>query len=175
MEQGLILVHSRYGAARKYADWLKEKTGFSVLEAKQVKEEQLSRYTILLLLGGVYASGIGGIGVLRKHWKLLQNKKLAVFAVGASPYEEENLTLLKQRNLCPPMEEVPCFYGRGIWDLSVMSLVDRTLCKMLQKSAAKKPVNQCQTWELALREAGDRRVDWTHPDYLEPVLEWLEA
>ena len=95
MEQGLILVHSRYGAARKYADWLKEKTGFPVLEAKQVKEEQLSRYAILLLLGGVYASGIGGIGVLRKHWQLLQNKKLAVFAVGASPYEEENLTLLK--------------------------------------------------------------------------------
>ncbi len=45
---------------------------------------------------------------------------------------------------------------------------------MLQKSVAKKPVNQCQTWELALREAGENRADWPHPDYLQPLLEWIE-
>lgn len=174
MEQGLILVHSKYGAARKYAEWLKEKTGFPVLETKQAKEDQLARPDTVILLGGVYASGIGGMGFLRKHWQTLAGKKLAVFAVGASPYEEENLALLKQRNLRPPMEEVPCFYGRGIWNLPAMSLVDRTMCKMLQKSVAKKPVNQCQTWELALREAGENRADWTHPDYLQPLLEWIE-
>ena len=108
------------------------------------------------------------------YWDLLDGKKLAVFAVGASPYEEGNLTLLKQRNFRPPMEQVPCFYGRGIWDLQVMSLVDRTMCKLLQKSVAKKPEGECQSWELALRQAGENRADWTHPDYLQPVLEWLE-
>ena len=110
---GIDLVHSKYGAARKYAEWLKEKTGFPVLETKQVTEDQLARPDTVILLGGVYASGIGGMGFLRKHWQALAGKKLAVFAVGASPYEEENLTLLKQHNLRPPMEEVPCFYGRG--------------------------------------------------------------
>ena len=174
MGQGLILVHSKYGAAQKYAGWLKEKTGFPVLEAKQAGREQLAQPDTIILMGGVYASGIGGTGVLRKHWELLDGKKLAVFAVGASPYEEGNLTLLKQRNFRPPMEQVPCFYGRGIWDLQVMSLVDRTLCKLLQKSVAKKPEGECQSWELALRQAGENRADWTHPDYLQPVLEWLE-
>ena len=94
--------------------------------------------------------------------------------VFSTVYEEGNLTLLKQRNFRPPMEQVPCFYGRGIWDLQVMSLVDRTLCKLLQKSVAKKPEGECQSWELALRQAGENRADWTHPDYLQPVLEWLE-
>lgn len=174
MGQGLILVHSKYGAAQKYAGWLKDKTGFPVLPVKQASREQLAQPDTVILIGGVYASGIGGIGVLRKHWALLDGKKLGVFAVGASPYEERNLTLLKQHNLRPPLEQVPCFYGRGIWDLQAMSLVDRTMCRMLQKSVAKKPEGECQSWELALREAGEHRTDWTHPDYLQPVLEWLE-
>lgn len=174
MGQGLILVHSKYGAAQKYAGWLKDKTGCPVLPVKQASREQLAQPDTVILIGGVYASGIGGIGVLRKHWALLDGKKLGVFAVGASPYEERNLTLLKQHNLRPPLEQVPCFYGRGIWDLQAMSLVDRTMCRMLQKSVAKKPEGECQSWELALREAGEHRTDWTHPNYLQPVLEWLE-
>lgn len=174
MGQGLILVHSKYGAAQKYAGWLKDKTGFPVLPVKQASREQLAQPDTVILIGGVYASGIGGIGVLRKYWALLDGKKLGVFAVGASPYEERNLTLLKQHNLRPPLEQVSCFYGRGIWDLQAMSLVDRTMCRMLQKSVAKKPEGECQSWELALREAGEHRTDWTHPDYLQPVLEWLE-
>lgn len=174
MEQGLILVHSKYGAARKYAAWLKEKTGFALTEIKQADPALLARYGTVVLLGGVYASGIGGVSFLRKHWQRLQGKKLAVFCVGASPYEEENLKLLRQRNFRPPLEEVPCFYGRGIWDLAAMSLVDRTMCRMLQKSVAKKPEEECQSWELALREAGERRTDWTDPKYLDPLLQWLE-
>lgn len=173
MKQGLILVHSKYGAARQYAQWLEQSTGFRVSPVKQTKPEALLEWETVVLVGGVYASGIGGLGWLKKHPSALQGKKLGVFAVGASPREEETLRLLKQRNFPPFMEEVPLFYGRGIWDLSKMSPLDRLLCRMLQKSLEKKPREECQLWELALKEAGQSRQDWTDPAYLRPLLDWL--
>ncbi len=37
MEKGMILYQSKYGAARKYAGWLREETGFEIREVKTVR------------------------------------------------------------------------------------------------------------------------------------------
>ncbi len=35
MNNGIILYQSKYGATKKYADWLKEATGFDCIETKK--------------------------------------------------------------------------------------------------------------------------------------------
>ena len=35
MSKGIILYQSKYGATKKYVDWLMEATGFNVIETKK--------------------------------------------------------------------------------------------------------------------------------------------
>ena len=69
MEKGIILYRSKYGATAKYAEWLAEETCFDIMQTQEASVEKLRRYDTIVLGGGIYASGIAGIGFLRKHLK----------------------------------------------------------------------------------------------------------
>lgn len=43
----------------------------------------------------MYASGIAGLQFLKKNINQLANKKIAVFAVGASPYDEKAIVQIR--------------------------------------------------------------------------------
>ena len=58
MSKGIILYQSKYGATKKYVDWLVEETGFDFIETKKAKVNDLKEYEVIILGGGVYASGI---------------------------------------------------------------------------------------------------------------------
>ena len=89
MSRGIILYQSKYGATKKYADWLVEVTGYDCVETKNAKVADLQNYDVIILGGGVYASGIAGLQFIKKNIGQLADKKIAVFAVGASPYDEK--------------------------------------------------------------------------------------
>ena len=170
MEKGLILYASKYGATRNYAGWLAEATGFSISEVKAASRQQLAAYDTVILGGGVYASGIAGLSFLRKNRPALAGKRLFVFAVGASPYDETAFGQLIRHNFKNDFPGVPCFYCRGAWDEAAMSFGDRTLCRLLQKSLEKRDPETLAPWEAALMQAAGRRCDWTDPAYLTPLL-----
>ncbi len=71
------------------------------------------------------------------------------------------------------LQEVPLFYGRGMWDESRMTFVDRNLCKLLRKSVAKKDASTYEPWMKALMCAAGQSCDWTDKRYLHPLLERL--
>ena len=169
--KGIILYASKYGATKRYAEWLAEKTGFDCVETKKAKIEDVKQYDTILLGGGIYASGIAGLSFLKKNITQLREKKVIVFCDGASPYEERAFQQIVAHNLKDSLAGLPCFYCRGAWDPDAMSLADRTLCRMLQKAVAKKKPEDCEIWEKALLEAGDQKHDWTDKAYLAPVLE----
>lgn len=170
----VILYQSKYGATKQYAKWLADQTGFSMVETKKADIEQIKVFDTVILGGGIYASGIAGLSFLRKHMDVLQDKKLVVFCVGASPFEKTAFQEIVKHNMKDALQNIPCFYCRGAWDLEKMSFVDRTLCKLLQKSVAKKSYNELETWQKALAEAGNQSCDWTDPAYLKPILQYLE-
>ena len=127
----------------------------------------------VILAGGIYASGVAGIQVLRKNRELLQGKRCAVLAVGASPADPATIETVRKLNLKEDLAAIPFFYARGAWDLQKMSFADRTLCKMLQKSVAKKDPASLEPWEQALLEAAGGTADWTDREYLQPLLRWI--
>lgn len=173
MGKGLIIYQSKYGAAKKYAMWLAEATGFDVVETPKADSRALKEYDRIILCGSIYASGIAGISFLRKNRQALKGKKTAVFCVGASPYDEKALEEVKAHNLKEDLRESPMFYGRGAWDESAMSFKDRTLCKMLQKAVAKKDPSTYEPWMTALMCAVEQKCDWTDKKYLEPVIQYM--
>ena len=170
---GIILYTSKYGATKKYADWLAEETGFSCIETRKAKIMELKEYDVIILGGGVYASGIAGLSFLKKYADSLIDKKLAVFCCGASPYDEDALKEIKKHNMRGRLSGIPCFYCRGAWDLEAMTPMHRTMCKMLRKSVSKKDPDEYEVWEKALMAAGDNKCDWTDKAYLKPLLEFI--
>lgn len=175
MTNGVILYQSKYGATQKYASWLADQTGFALVETKKADIETIKTYDVVILGGGIYASGIAGLSFLRKHLKDLHKKQILVFGVGASPFEASAFQEIVNHNMKGPLQEIPCFYCRGAWDLEKMSFMDRNLCKLLQKSVAKKPYDELEPWQKALIEAGDKPCDWSDPAYLKPILDQLES
>jgi len=175
MTKGVILYQSKYGATKKYADWLVEETGFDCMETKKMTVSQLKQYAMVILCGGIYASGILGLSFLKKNIKRLRDKKIAVLCVGASPHDETASQQIYSHNFQNSLSGIPCFYCRGAWDESKMSFQDRTLCKMLQKAVAKKQPSDYQPWEAALMCAVGQQCDWTDKKYLEPIIEYIKA
>ena len=172
---GIILYQSKYGASRKYAMWLQEKTGFLCHNMKEGTPGDLDQFDTVIYIGGIYASGIAGISYLKRNWGILRDKKVVILYVCASPYDENAREAMKKYNLPELMQQVPVFYGRGAWDKENMSFKDRTLCGILQKAIAKKKPEELEPWMEALLEAGDSAADWTDPAYLEPVLNWIQG
>lgn len=67
MSRGIILYQSKYGATKKYVDWLVEELGYDYVETKDAKVANLLNYDVIILGGGVYASGIAGLQFLKKN------------------------------------------------------------------------------------------------------------
>lgn len=124
---GIVLYQSKYGATKKYVDWLTETTKFSCLEIKKADIKDLTKYDVVILAGGIYASGIAGLAFLRKHIKQLENKRIAVFCVGASPFDEQAFKQVYKHNFSENLSNIPCFYGRGA----------RKRCHLLTEQCAK--------------------------------------
>ncbi|MCR5082399.1 MAG: flavodoxin domain-containing protein [Parasporobacterium sp.] len=174
MEKGIILYQSKYGSTKKYAEWLSKATGYICVETSKTKVKDILEYDVIVLGGGVYASGIAGINFLKKNIQALSGKKIAVFAVGASPYNEKAISQVRERHFVNGLETIPLFYCRGAWDEEKMTFAHRTLCKMLQKAVAKKNTAEYEPWESALMGAKGQRCDWTEQSYLDPILNYLQ-
>lgn len=174
MSKGIILYQSKYGATKKYADWLVEETGFDCVETKNAKVVNLQEYDVIILGGGVYASGIAGLQFLKKNIGQLADKKIVVFAVGASPYDEKAIQQVRDLHFQNELSSIPLFYCRGAWDEEKMKFVDRTLCNMLQKAVAKQNPEEYEPWQKALMCAVGQKCDWTNKSYLEPMLKHIQ-
>ncbi len=169
---GIILYKSKYGATKQYAEWIAERTGFSCMKTEDADIKKVSGYDVILLGGGIYASGIAGLSFLRKNIGKLKDKKIIVFCCGASPYEQKSYEALLQYNFKGELAGIPCFYCRGTFDLREMSFMDRTLCKMLRKAVAGKNPDEYEAWEKALMSVGENeKGSWIDRSYLEPIYE----
>ncbi len=174
MSKGVILYQSKYGATKKYAEWLTEKTSFACIETKKAEVSHLLNFDIIILGGGVYASAISGLKFLKKNINRLTGRKIAVFAVGASPYDEKAVMQIRDQHFKGELSNVPLFYLRGAWNEDKMSFADRTLCKMLQKVVAKQNPDEYEPWQKALMSAVGQNCDWTDKLYLEPLFKYIE-
>ena len=74
--EGIIIYKSKYGATKKYADWISDKTGFEKVEVDKAKIEDIKNYDTIIIGGGIYASGIAGLNFLRKNIDSLKEKNL---------------------------------------------------------------------------------------------------
>ncbi|HHX07708.1 MAG TPA: flavodoxin [Erysipelothrix sp.] len=175
MKKGIIVYQSKYGSTKKYVNWFKTMVNYDVLQIKEANLSILKNYEIIIFMGGFYASGISGLFFLRKNYYGLKNKKVAVFGVGASPYDPATIQQVRHNNFKEELSELTLFYGRGAWNEEKMTFIDRGLCWLLVKSLSKKDPESYLPWQQALMSSQGQKVDWTNPKYLEPLLEFVNS
>lgn len=174
MSKTLILYTSKYGATKKYVDWMQEIITCDVVNLKEKQPSDVRNYDCIILAGGIYASGVAGMKYLKKIIPDVKEKKVAILSVGASPYDEQAIEHLKQHNMKDIPVEIPIFYARGMYNEASMSFKDRTLCKMLKKMVAKKDASTMEPWEKALMQAIHTNHDWTCKENLDLILAYVK-
>ena len=169
--KGIVIYKSKYGASKKYAEWISEATGFSCVSVKEADTNKLAEYDTIIVGGGVYASGMACVPFLRKNIDRLKGKKIIVYTCAASPYDKKFADALIDMNMKDELKGIPVYYCRGAFDMKNMSFADRTLCKMLRKAVAKKDPKDWELWESALMECKeDESCDWTDKAYIDPIV-----
>lgn len=175
MNKGIILYKSKYGATKRYVEWLAEETGFDFIETEKTNSMELEKYDVIILGGGVYASNVAGLKFLKKNISRFDNKKVAVFAVGASPYDETAINQIRERNFKKELRDVPIFYCRGALNQDKMTFRDRTICKILYKALLKQNPKTYEPWQKAMVCAGGNNCDWIDKAYLKPLLDYVKC
>lgn len=173
MNNILVLYKSKYGSTKKYADMMKEELLCDTFDIDHFNWGELSKYDFIVIAGGIYAGGISGVKFLKKNAKRFADKKVVIFAVGASPFDEKVIEQIKQQNLKDLPMETSLFYARGAYDESSMDFKDRTLCRMLKKALSKKDPATLDLWAAELLASEGKICNWIDKTYLIPIFQYF--
>ncbi len=73
MKKGLIIYKSKYGATKKYAEWLAQEIEYDIIDISKAKIQQVSQYDNIVICGAIYASGIRALKFLKKYYEILNH------------------------------------------------------------------------------------------------------
>ena len=80
----IVIYRSKTGFTRKYAQWITEALSADIFDISKVNDNMLSDYDTIIYGGSLYAAGITGVKYIKQNLAKLKDKKVIVFATGAS-------------------------------------------------------------------------------------------
>lgn len=169
MEKTAIVYRSKSGFTEKYARWIAEAVDGDLLDGRNIKAEELAKYSTIVYGGGLYAVGINGLKLITDHMDLLKGKKIIVFGVCASPCRPEIVEEVKNKNLTAEQQEVIEFYLlRGGFDKKKLTFVDKILMQILKISLKNK--KELTPDERGMLNAYTTPVDFTSKKLVDPIV-----
>ena len=166
----IIVYRSGTGFTRQYARWLGEALGCEAVGWKDRRTVDQKEFDTIIYGGWFHAGGIRGLGWLKKQLPALKGKRLAVFAVGASPADDPEVEKALAANLSGPQwDGVARFYLRGGLRYEKMGLPDRVLMALFRQMVRKKEGPDSETYRGISRsfDAADRKT-------IAPILTWAK-
>ena len=128
----VVIYKSKTGFTEKYASWIAEELNCEKYPLENVNMVDLSDYDVIIFGGGVRAGKIGGIKFLNKTRVSLQNKRLVIFATGATPpYEIEAINRVQNMNV-PRNSGIPFFYLQSGFNYEEMKGFDKLIMTMVR-------------------------------------------
>lgn len=172
--KAIVIYKSKTGFAKKYAEWIAEELSADIFDVSKVNINILESYDVVIYGGSLYAVGINGIQWITKNLGKLKDKKVIVFATGASPGREEVIEEIKNKNFTLEQQErIQFFYFRGGFDYSKLKPFDKMLMTLLKwRLKRKKELTPDEKGMLAIY---NKPVDFTRKKNIEELIDYINS
>lgn len=129
----VVIYKSKTGYTKKYAEWIAEDLCADIFEVSKVNVNMLNTYDTIVYGGSLYAVGIIGVKLITKNINKLKDKKVVVFATGASPSRNEVIREITEKNFTTEQQKyIKFFYLRGGFNYSKLNYIDKFLMTLLK-------------------------------------------
>lgn len=171
----IVIYKSKYGATRRYAEWIAEELGCEIKDASKVKASDLIKYDRIVYGGGLYAEVINGVTLITKNAEVLKDKRIAIFTTAITPLDlrEYYDKMVIEKNFKSGISDnikVFNFLGKMITD--ELSLVHKTALKTLKKIMTSK--ENPTDMEKLLISLCDANVDLCDRNSIAPLIEYIK-
>ena len=174
----IVIYKSKTGFAKKYAGWLAEELSADLFEASKVSIGLLSEYDTVIYGGSLHAVGIIGLKLITGNLEKLEDKKLVVFATGASPPSEAVKKEIITNNFSPDQRDIiRFFYLRGGFNYAKLPLSDKLLMSLLKWKIRikKKRKEELSRDEKGMLAAYSKPVDFTKKENITEIVEYVNS
>lgn len=178
MNRIVVIFESKYGSTKRYAEWISDALSCPVYEKNKFPPNELMHYDTIIYGGGLYAGGVSGISLLTKNFSLLRNKNVILFTCGladpADPANTRHILESLSKVLSPEMpDNIQIFHLRGGIDYSKLTLVHKSMMKMLYKMLAKQDYSSLRNEDRQMLDTYGKIVDFTSRETIEPLVGYV--
>lgn len=170
--KAVVIYKSKTGFTKKYAQWIASELSADIFDVSKINTNKLRDYDVVIYGGSLHAVGINGIQFIKQNLDKLKNKKIIVFATGASPSRDEVIKKVKNKNFTPEQQEnIRFFYLRGGFDYSKLNLFDKLLMNFLKMKLKKK--ENLTPDERGMLSIYDKPVDFTRQENIKEIISYI--
>lgn len=174
--RSIVIYKSKTGFTKKYAQWIAEDLSADIFEVSKVTMSILMSYDVIIYGGSLYAGGIIGIKLIKENINKLKDKKVVVFATGASPLREEIIDEVRNKNFTKEQQEdIKFFYLRGGFNYSKLNAFDKFLMILLKWKIKNKKKEDLTKDEIGMLAAYEKPVDFTMKKNIEKIITYVNS
>ena len=141
----IIIYTSKTGYTEQYAQMLSEALNCEAVQSNHLDQVNLKDYDTIVYGGGIRALKINGLKHILPKLNQLEDKRIVLFAVGATEDSETNSNSLLEKNIEGNHVHYPMFYMQGGFDPDRLSLFMRFMLRRVEKNIRKKEINNPET------------------------------
>lgn len=172
----VVIYKSKTGFTKKYAQWIAEDLSADIFESSSINMNMLDSYDTVIYGGSLYAVGITGVKLITQNIDKLKDKKLVVFATGASPSREDVINEVVNKNFTPEQQKyIKFFYLRGGFNYSKLNPFDKFLMTLLKWKMKSKKKEELTSDEIGMLAIYDKPVDYTMRKNIDSIIDYLKS
>ena len=141
---------------------------------EEIKNLDLGPHRAVVFGGGLHAVGVNGLKEFKKRWGNLEDKKLAVFAVGASPATKGIVEEIARGNFTEDeLGRLRLFYLRGGYDFRKLDFKNKILMQLLQWKLTLKKKKTAD--EIGMWNAYRHPKDFARREYIRELVDYVKG
>lgn len=170
----VVIYKSKTGFTKKYAEWIAADLSADIFDVSKVNINMLGNYDVIIYGGSLHAVGINGVQFIKQNLGKFKNKKVIVFATGASPWKEGVVKEVEDKNFTAEQQKnIQFFYLRGGFDYNRLNLFDKLLMTLLKMKLENK--KELTPDERGMLSVYDKPVDFTRQENIKGIVSYVNS
>ena len=174
--KAVVIYSSLTGHTEKYATWIADELQCDMFNVREIDQYQLKDYDTIIFGGWLHAVGIRDINFIKKALPQLKEKKVIVFATGASPESEAVIDEVTRGNFSSEeLKQIHFFYIRGGFNYMKLDFPNKCLMQLLKCKILLTPKDRRTDDEKGMLAAYNHPVDFTKREKLKNLITLAKA